>query len=209
MVKIARLCPRGRWTLLLRPHGGLNPESVLGRAWWHMVLRPQNLHSVHADSELAVSPSLLTPVPAAAQDYQTPTFEARKGRPSGKVKGSCDSVEGLWGVDMWVFASSLVAYEEDSTEGSGREHGVWGMSLRGAGGAEARCPPPGRQNRVSVLPPGPAWSDTLLVLCLPPPWGLFGVMTKRPCRCFGSGHPAQPENKAHMILSSRFYFQAE
>lgn len=84
-----------------------------------------------------------------------------------------------------------------------------GMSLRGAGGAESRCPPPGRQNRVSVLPPGPAWSDTLLVLCLPPLWGLFGVMIKRPCRCFGSGHPAQPENKAHMILSSRFYFQAE
>ena len=40
---------------------------------------------------------------------------------------SCDSVKGLRGADMWVFASSLVAYEEDGTEGSGREHGVWGV----------------------------------------------------------------------------------
>lgn len=44
---------------------------------------------------------------------------------------SCDSVEGLRGADMWVFASSLVAYEEDGTEGSGREHGVWGDEPQG------------------------------------------------------------------------------
>ena len=44
---------------------------------------------------------------------------------------SCDSVEGLRGADMWVFASSLVAYEEEGTEGSGREPGVWGDEPQG------------------------------------------------------------------------------
>lgn len=38
------------------------------------------------------------------------------------------------------------------------------MSLRAAGGAGSRCLPPGRQNRESVLPPGPACGDTLLAL---------------------------------------------
>lgn len=81
------------------------------------------------------------------------------------------------------------------------------MSLRGAGGAESRCLPPGRQNRVSVLPPGPACSDTLLVLCLPPPWGLFGAMTKCPCQRFGSGHQLSQKIKPTWSLVHDFIFK--
>lgn len=95
-------------------------------------------------------------------------------------------MEGLWGVDMWVFASSLVAYKEYGTEGSGREHGVWEMSLRGL---VVLSPDVFLQvDRASVVYLyRPACSDAV-VLCLPPPWGLFGAMTKCPCQRFGSGH---------------------